>query len=53
MIYVIQYNPDIRELSGPDTKSLQSGFGLFCLSSTVSNLEPEKIYLISGLHCIW
>ena len=38
----IQCNPDIRELSGPETKYLISGFGLFCLRNTGSNLEPEK-----------
>ena len=44
----IQCNPNIRELSGPDIKSLISGFGLFCLANTGSNLGPEKISLISG-----
>ena len=52
---LIQCNPDIRELSGPE-KYLISGFGLFCLSNTGSNLGPKIISLISGslisgLHC--
>ena len=50
--YHVQCNPDIRELSGPENKPLISGFGLFCLGNTGSNLGPEKISLISGLHCI-
>ena len=41
----IQCNPDIRELSGPYTKSLISRFGLFCLGNTGSNLGPEKTSL--------
>ena len=44
----IQCKPDIRELSGPENKSLISEFGLFCLGNTGSNLGPEKITLISG-----
>ena len=51
-MYVIQCNSDIRELSGPEKKSLISGFGLFCLGNTGSNLGPHTISLISGLHCI-
>ena len=54
--FLPQCNPDIRELSGPETKSLISGFGIFCLGNTGSNLGPEKTplvsgSLISGLHC--
>ena len=53
----IQCNTDIRELSGPEKKSLVSGFSLFCLGNTGSNLGLERIALISGsliygLHCI-
>ena len=53
---IIQCNPDIGELSGPQNKSLISGFDLFCLGNTGSNLGPDKTYLISGsliyvLHC--
>ena len=44
----IQCNPNIRELSGPENKYLISGFGLFGLGNTGSNLEPDKIALISG-----
>ena len=47
----IQCNPNIRELSGPDNKSLISGFGLFCLGNTGSNLGPGEILLYQGL-CI-
>ena len=47
---IVQCNPDIRELSWPENKSLISRFGLCCLGNTGSNLEPEKISLISGLH---
>ena len=39
----LQCNPDIRQLPGPEKKSLISGFGLFCLGNTGSNLGPEKI----------
>ena len=47
-IYIyIQWNSDIRELLGLDNKSLISGFGLFSLGNTGSNLGPEKISLIS------
>ena len=45
--------PDIRELSGPENRSLISGFCIFCLDNTGSNLGPEKICLISGLHNIY
>ena len=34
-------------MSGPENKSLISGFGLFCLGNTVSNLGLYKISLIS------
>ena len=37
----------MRELLGPASKSLISGFGLFCLGNTGSNLGPETISLIS------
>ena len=47
MVYV-QCNPDITEFSEPEDKALISGFGLFCLGNTGSDLGPEKIYLISG-----
>ena len=43
---VIQSNPDIRELLGPEKKSLISGFGLFWLGNKGSNLGPEKISYI-------
>ena len=42
----VQCNPDIRELSRPENKSLI--FGLFCFGNPGSNLEPEKMSLISG-----
>ena len=50
----IQCNPDIRELSEPENKSLISG--LFCLGNTGCNFGQDKIFLISGflisgLHC--
>ena len=53
---LIQYNPNVRELSVLDNKSLISGFGLFCLGNTDSDLGQKKISLISGslisgLHC--
>ena len=35
-------------MSRPEKKYLISGFGLFCLGNTGSNLGPEKISLISG-----
>ena len=44
---ILQCNPDIRELLGPENKYLISGFGLFCLGNTGSNFGPEKISLIS------
>ena len=47
--HVIQCNPDIRELSGPEKSSLTSGFGLFCLGKTGSNLGPEKNLSYPGL----
>ena len=53
-IYIYIYcNPDIRELSGPDGTSLISGFGLFCLGNTGSNLRPEKTSLISRFPCVY
>ena len=48
LVSLLQCNPDIRELSGPENTSLISRFGLFCLGNTGSNLGPEKISLISG-----
>ena len=39
----------MRELSGPEKRSLLSGFGLFCLGNTGSNLGPEKYILYPGL----
>ena len=47
----VQWNPDIREWSGPEDKSLIFGFGLFYLGNKGSNLGSEKISLISRLHC--
>ena len=44
--------PDIRELSGPDKKSLISVFGLFCLGNTGSNLGPEKKSLLYPSHVV-
>ena len=50
-IYVslrIQCNPDIRDISGHRRKrSLISGFVLFCLGNTGSNLGPDRTSLIS------
>ena len=52
---MLQRNPDIRELSGPE-KFLISEFGL-CLCNTGTNWGPDTFSLISrslisGLHCI-
>ena len=44
----MQFNKDIRELSRPEKKYLISGFGLFCLGNTGSNLGLEKISYISA-----
>ena len=45
-ISVLQCNPDIRELSGPENKYLISGFGLFYLGNTGCNLGPDKKSLL-------
>ena len=45
----VQSNPDIREVSGPENKYLISGFGLFCLGNTGSNLGPYKSLLYPGI----
>ena len=41
-----QCNPDIRELPGPETTSLISRFGPFCLGNAGSNVGPDKKYLL-------
>ena len=52
-IYIyIQCNPDIRELSGHENKYLISGFGLFCLGNTGSNLGPDKSLLYQSFSYI-
>ena len=45
----LQCIPDIRELSGPEKKSLISGFVYFIYINTGSNLGPEKFLLYQGL----
>ena len=45
IVTIIQCNPDIRELSGPEN-SIISGFGLFCLGNTGSNLGQIKKSLL-------
>ena len=53
----IQCNPDIKELFWEQVSYIRvyliSGFHIFCLGNTGSNLGPEKISLISGFHCIF
>ena len=44
----LQCNPYIRELSELEKRSLISGFGLFGLGNTGSNLRPDKFSLIPG-----